>query len=94
MNPAFDSATLAGVVAELQALVGAKVQRVSQPEELQAVLSIFKPGVGEKHLLFDVSPRFYRAKLTGQRWRNPPSPPAFCAAAAVIRPSSVQWRRR
>jgi predicted ribosome quality control (RQC) complex YloA/Tae2 family protein len=76
--PLYDSAALACIVDELQPLVGGTIQRIRQPEPLQVVLSIYKSGLGERHLLIDVSPRFYRAHLTSERVMNPPAPPPFC----------------
>lgn len=80
MRQTFDSLSLACVVDELQVLVGAQVQRIIQPHPLQIILTSFKTGVGEKHLLLDASPQWYRSHLTKTRAPNPPSPPAFCAA--------------
>ena len=80
MRALFDSLSLACVVDELQVLIGGQVQRISQPQPLQIVLSVFKSVVVEKHLLLDASPQWYRAHLTSTRAPNPPSPPAFCAA--------------
>lgn len=79
MKIAFDAQVLASITSELQELVGGKVQRISQPEELQIVLSIFNGGVGEKHFLIDVSPRFFRAHLTTRKSANAPTPSPFCA---------------
>lgn len=79
MKISFDSATLACITDELQILIGAKIQRISQPQSLQIVLSVFNSTIGEKHLLIDVSPRFYRVHLTQNRAKNPTPPPAFCA---------------
>ena len=79
MKISFNDAVLARISQELQLLVGGKIQRISQPQPLQIVFSIFKSDVGEKHLLIDVSPRFYRVHLTSTRAPNAPTPPAFCA---------------
>jgi len=78
MKKSFNAATLAQVVEELQPLVGGQIQRIVQPGPLQITFSIFKNGVGEKHLLFDVSPQFYRAHLTTRRLPSLPTAPAFC----------------
>jgi predicted ribosome quality control (RQC) complex YloA/Tae2 family protein len=78
MKKSFNAATLAMVVEELQPLVGGQVQRIAQPSSLQTTLSIFRSGVGEKHLLIDVSPQFYRANLTTRRSPSLPTAPAFC----------------
>jgi predicted ribosome quality control (RQC) complex YloA/Tae2 family protein len=77
MKLVFDVPTLAAIVAELQPLVGCKVQRISQPHELQIVLSIFVSGAGEQHLLIDASPRFFRAHLTTNKGFNLPTPSPF-----------------
>ncbi len=78
MKKSFNAAVLAQVVEELQPLVGGQIQRIAQPEPLQTTFSVFKNGVGEKHLLIDVSPQFYRVHLTTRRLPNPPSPSPFC----------------
>ena len=79
----FNDAVLARISEELQVLVGGKIQRISQPQPLQIVLSVFNnsasSSIGEKHLLIDVSPRFFRVHLTNSRAKNPTPPPAFCA---------------
>ena len=74
----FNDAVLARISQELQVLVGGKIQRISQPQPLQIVLSVFNSNIGEKHLLIDVSPRFYRVHLTQTRAKNPIPVPAFC----------------
>jgi predicted ribosome quality control (RQC) complex YloA/Tae2 family protein len=73
----FNAATLACIAQELQCLVGGQLQRIVQPSPLQVVLSIYKSGLGEKHLLLDVSPQFYRAHLTTERAANLLTPPPF-----------------
>lgn len=78
MKKSFNAATLALVVQELQPLAGGQIQRIAQPGPLQVTLSIFKNGVGERHLLIDVSPQFSRAHLTTRRLPGLPTAPAFC----------------
>src|SRR5688500_16583685 len=78
MRPTFDALALACVVDELQILVGGQIQRIGQPDALQLVLSVYSAQAGEKHLLIDVSSRFFRAHLTTTRTTKLPSPPPFC----------------
>lgn len=78
MKSPFNAAVVALIADELQALAGGQIQRIAQPQPLQIVMSIFKSGIGEKHLLIDVSPQFYRVHLTTHKLPNPPSPSPFC----------------
>jgi predicted ribosome quality control (RQC) complex YloA/Tae2 family protein len=73
----FSAAVLAHIVEEIQVLVGGEIQRVSQPNELQIIVSVFKTKIGEKHLLLDASPRFYRAHLTSKRAPKTKEPSPF-----------------
>jgi len=61
----FDSFCLAAVTAEVKQLVGARVQRVWQPEPLTIVVSLYWGS--ERLLLLSADPTFARAHLTGRR---------------------------
>lgn len=61
----FDSFCLAAVTAELKKLVGARVQKVWQPDPLTVVLSLYWGS--ERLLLLSADPVFARAHLTGRR---------------------------
>jgi predicted ribosome quality control (RQC) complex YloA/Tae2 family protein len=76
----FDSLLLAAVRDELGgALVGGKVEKISQPDPLEVVLRVYHAG--HKHdLLLSCDPHDARAHLTLARRENPPAPPPFCAA--------------
>jgi predicted ribosome quality control (RQC) complex YloA/Tae2 family protein len=80
VKPAFSAAVLAHVTRELQLLIGGEIQRVAQPGELQTIVSVFKNDVGEKHLLLDASPKFYRAHLTTRRAPKTREPSPFLRA--------------
>jgi predicted ribosome quality control (RQC) complex YloA/Tae2 family protein len=80
VTPAFSAAVLAHIARELQVLVGGEIQRVTQPHELQIIVAVFKKEIGEKHLLLDASPRFYRAHLTNQRAPKTREPSPFLRA--------------
>lgn len=79
MRIPFDSLTLASVVHELQAFVGAKVQKISQPSETEVVFELYgSAGVG--HLLLSCHPEFARAHLSTRKPANPTQPPQFLTA--------------
>ena len=75
----FDSLLLAAVRDELgRALVGGKVEKISQPAPLEIVLRFYHAG--HKHnLLLSCDAAHARAHLTVARRDNPPTPPPFCA---------------
>ncbi len=75
----YDSLTMAAVVWELQAFVGGKVQRISQPDEWTIGIGLYGEDAGAGMLLISSHPQFARAYLTTKRLRNQPLPPAFCA---------------
>src|SRR5690242_4037032 len=75
----YDSLTLAAVVAELQAYVGGKLQRISQPDADTLGLGIYAAGK-EAYLLLSCHPQFARAYLSTRRPSNPSQPPQLCAA--------------
>ncbi len=80
MKISFSATVLARIAEELQVLIGGEIQRVSQPNELQIIVSVFKKNVGEKHLLLDASPRFYRAHFTDKRAPKTKEPAPFLRA--------------
>jgi predicted ribosome quality control (RQC) complex YloA/Tae2 family protein len=79
MRIPYDSLTLAAVTRELQAFVGAKVQRIVQLDEHTVVLGLY-PGGGEGYLLLSCDPTFFRAHLITKRPGGQGQPPAFCMA--------------
>ena len=79
--PTFDALTLAAVCGELQrTLVGARVQRVQQPEGSELVLSLYG-GAGAHRLRIAADPAAPRVHLTQQKRDNPVQPPGFCQVA-------------
>jgi predicted ribosome quality control (RQC) complex YloA/Tae2 family protein len=80
MRIPFDSLTLAAVTHELQGFVGARIQRITQPDPHAVVLELYGPaGVG--WLLLSCDPVFYRAHLiTRKPQGHRGEPPAFCMA--------------
>ncbi len=60
-KPSFDSFTLSAVIAELQPLVGAKVQRISQTSELEIIIPLYAGS--ERFLLLSADPQMARAHL-------------------------------
>lgn len=76
----FSATVLKSIADELQVFIGGEIQRVSQPGDLQIIVAIFKKEIGEKHLLLDASPRFYRAHLTDKRAPKTKEPAPFLRA--------------
>ena len=76
MRIPFDSLTLNAVVHELKPFVGAKVQKIVQPDANTIVLGMYGPGEG--HLLISTDPVFARAHFVTKRYRNPQSVIGFC----------------
>ena len=74
----FDSLLLAAVRDELgKALVGGKVEKISQPDPLEIIFRFYHAG--HKHdLLLSCDPQEARVHLTHLKRDNPPTPPAFC----------------
>lgn len=75
----YDSTVLAAVVAECQALVGGKVQKVSQPDDRTVVLQIYRGTMSL--LLISCDSQHPRAYLTAVKPANPSEPPHFCQKA-------------
>ncbi|MGI4788463.1 MAG: Rqc2 family fibronectin-binding protein [Janthinobacterium lividum] len=75
----FDSLILTAVRDELgRALVGGKIEKITQPDPLEIVLRFYHAG--HKHdLLLSCDPANARAHLTFTRRDNPPTPPPFCS---------------
>ncbi|MBX3117659.1 MAG: NFACT family protein [Fimbriimonadaceae bacterium] len=73
----FDSLCLAAVCAELQVLIGGKLQRIIQPSWDVVVLGIYAGGE-ERHLSLCVHPMFGRIHLISSRGRNPADIPHLC----------------
>ncbi len=76
----FDSTTLAAVTSDCQALIGGRLQKITQPEERTLILQVHGRGVNH-HLILSCDPEFPRAHLTSVRPANPPEPPTFCMTA-------------
>ncbi|MDA8146040.1 MAG: NFACT family protein [Thermaerobacter sp.] len=73
-----DALYLAAVAAQLREhLIGARVQRVVQPEREEVHLVLRMPS-GEERLLLSAHPATARVHLTSQAKRAPRVPPLFC----------------
>jgi predicted ribosome quality control (RQC) complex YloA/Tae2 family protein len=59
------------------ALAGARVERVVQPDPLRVVLSLHGREAGEAHLLLSADPPTGRLSRLAERRAAPPKPPAF-----------------
>lgn len=72
----FDGITTRSIISELSEMVGARINRVNQPESLDIILMLHK-GVTKNLLLTANSnvPRFHIIKDTP---KNPMTPPNFC----------------
>lgn len=76
MRIPFDSLCLNAIVHELKPFVGARVQKIVQPDANTVVLGMFGPGEG--HLLISCDPVFARAHFVTKRRRNPQPLYGFC----------------
>jgi len=74
----FDGLVMAAVRSELEAkLTGGRIERVYQPDKVELVLLVHKPGARQK-LLLSANARNARVHLTKSTRENPTSPPLFC----------------
>lgn len=73
----FDSITLAAVLDESSFLVGAKVQRIIQPDEQAILLGLYSAG-DEHQFLINWHPDLFRAHILSRRPQAPTDPPTFC----------------
>ena len=76
MRIPFDSISLAAVVAELQPLVGGRVQRVMQRGPLEIELAIYAGK--ERYLYISAEANYARMHLVTRRSPGPKEPPTFC----------------
>ncbi len=72
-----DGLTLGFLTREMQALVGGRIDRVTQPEKDMVVLVVRSEGRNAR-LLISASPSMTRFHLTEQSFVNPPEAPMFC----------------
>lgn len=73
----FDSLVLRAVVAEIEPHVGAKVQRIVQPDPRQIFVTLYGKA-GEACLFVCVDPESARVHLSTRRVRTGAEPPGFC----------------
>ena len=74
---AIDGLTLCAVTAELQALVGGKIDKVQQPEKDTLLFTVRAERQNVK-LLVNLHAEMGRMQLTTQTFDNPVNAPAFC----------------
>ena len=74
---AYDACMLAYVVGEINALAGGRVDRISQPERDEIVISFHANGK-DARLLINVGSSTPRMNLTSYKIENPATPPMFC----------------
>lgn len=77
LRTSFDSITLAAVLDESAFLVGAKVQRIIQPDDHTIVLGLYKSG-NEIQFLINWHPDLFRSHILSRRPSAPTDPPTFC----------------
>lgn len=56
---------------------GARVDKIVQPDARRVVLSLYRAGRGDAHLLFCIEPQSARLSLIASRPAAPPTPPGF-----------------
>lgn len=85
----FDSLTLCAVVAEAQAYIGGKVQRIWQPDESTVVFAIYRNG-REAMFLLSCHPTYFRCHFVTKRASNPqPFPQLLTALRAHVADSHL-----
>ncbi|CAM3720586.1 NFACT RNA binding domain-containing protein [Cohnella lubricantis] len=72
-----DGIVTRALVHELQVLAGARIHKIYQPTDNEAVLHIRGQGFGKK-LLLSAHPSMPRVHYTEKPWTNPMEPPMFC----------------
>ena len=72
-----DTLTITAVVAEIRALVGARIEQIYQPTPSELLLYLYEAGE-KKCLLLSTHPGRSRLHLTEQSYRHPEEPPSFC----------------
>jgi len=60
-----------------KSIVGSRIDKISMPDRLQAVISTRGGGVAH-HVLVSAHPQYARVHLTGLNPENPQTPPVFC----------------
>lgn len=75
----FDGFTIRALCTELDRdLIGARIDKIHQPEKDELVLSIRLKRGGNRRLLLSANPRWASMHLTTTRKPNPPHPSSFC----------------
>jgi predicted ribosome quality control (RQC) complex YloA/Tae2 family protein len=72
----FDGIFLHHMTAELQSLVGGRIQKINQPFDQELVLTVRSAGKSHK-LLLSAHPVFGRVQLTKTDFQNPQNPNNF-----------------
>ena len=75
---ATDGLSLAATIYELQALVGARIDKVQQPDKDLLLLHLHGASCGRVKLLLCIHAENGRLQLTPHTYENPVSAPAFC----------------
>ena len=76
---ALDAVFLSALCSELsKTLVGAKIDKVQQPERDQLLLSVRSRTFGNSKLLLSAGSGSARVHLTNQKYEQPQEPPMFC----------------
>lgn len=76
----YDSFVTAAIAKEAQALVGAFVDHIAQPTELELFVT-FYTGRAKARWVFSADARLARVHGVAARPENPPAPPNFCMVA-------------
>lgn len=81
----FEAITLAAVCAELQEMIGGKLQAIRQPNENTIALEVHRHGL-TRQIILSCHAEFFRAYVTSMRVPNAGSPPQFCS---ILRASLI-----
>ena len=74
---AFDAGMLAAVASEISSFIGARLEKIAQPEKDEVILSLHHGGSSQK-LSVCISPSSSRINFTACQKDNPLVPPMFC----------------
>src|SRR5574344_504812 len=87
-NMALDGIVIHSIITELQTLVGARVDRILEPENNTIILGVYSHGMNYA-LNLNISAENYRVNLTTHSKPNPAKCPNFCM---VLRKNLIGYK--